>query len=82
MRMTLMYLVIREWAYLRRIRKIRGCGPFGGSTSLEVGFEISKEQTIPHLTLVACRSGCSSKLLLQSHVCHHALIPNGNELKL
>jgi hypothetical protein len=32
-----------EFSVIRHyLRRIRGCGPVGGSVSLEVGFEVSK----------------------------------------
>jgi hypothetical protein len=62
-------LVIRKWNYLRRIRRIRGHGPAGGSVSLGVGLVVSKSPghaqclcVLPMYQDVALES-CSSTML-------------------
>lgn len=61
------YLVIRECHSLRRIR----CGLVGGRASIPVGSEVSKAH-VRLSVLSACRSGCTSQLILQGHECYHA----------
>jgi hypothetical protein len=41
------YLVIKEWHYLKRIRRIRRCGLVEGSASQDMFFEVSKPTPDP-----------------------------------
>ena len=56
-----------------RIRRIRGCGLVRESMSLLLGFEASKACVRPRLPMPT-RSGLTSQLLLQHHVCLPAVM--------
>lgn len=83
-------MVIREWLYLRRIRRCRLVGrdvAFRGSMSLRVGFEVSEAQARPSGSLslfllpvdldIEFSASSPAPCLHSGHPAHHA--DNGNK---